>query len=256
MKPGLELRSWRQVPHMMLRPLFRAWFRATTQREREWLYPAESSEVRIAGSHPIKVLVIGDGPAAGCGVLIQCLGFAGRLARHIASSTKRGVVVTVAARPTASARSTLRNVEEMNLDGYDSIVLMLTTTDVLCLTSRESWRRSMQRLVEALGAADTASVVVTSAASVHLTRPLHRFVRRLLSAHVGALNRETYRICLRTDTPVVVLSAATELGAGVYARWGDEVGVHVARAVPVLESGDRTAQMAERSGADRRAPLV
>ena len=64
MKPGLELRSWRQVPHMMLRPLFRAWFRATTQREREWLYPAESSEVRIAGSHPIKVLVIGDGPAA------------------------------------------------------------------------------------------------------------------------------------------------------------------------------------------------
>ncbi|WP_426323521.1 hypothetical protein [Microbacterium sp. E-13] len=228
----------------MLRPLFRIWFSAT-QRGRDWLYPAGPSEVSIAGSDPIRVLVIGDGPAAGCGVLIHDRGFAAHLAGQVASVTKRGVVVTVAAQPTASARSTLRSLEEMVLDGYDCIILMLTTTDVLCLTSRESWRRSMQRLVDAVNAADAASVVVTSVASVHLTRPLKPFLRRLISSHAGALNRETYRICLRTDTPVVVLSAASELATDAYARWGRDVGMHVAHAVPVSDSENQPAQTGE-----------
>lgn len=245
MRRGLGRHPWPQVPHMILRPLFRGWFSATTQRERDWLYPTDPPEVRIAGSHPIRVLVIGDGPAAGCGVLIHDLGFAGHLAGHVASATNRGVVVTVAAQPTASARTTLRNLDNMNLDGYDCIVLMLTTTDVLCLTSRESWRRSMQRLVNALKATDAASVIVTSAASVHLIRPLAPLVRRLMSSQVGALNRETYRICLRTETPVVLLSAASELAAGAYKRWGHDVGMHVARAVPASVSGDQAAQTAE-----------
>ncbi|MET0886867.1 MAG: hypothetical protein ABWX92_10490, partial [Mycetocola sp.] len=114
---GLHL--LRQHPHVVLGPLFWGFFKARAQEQCEWFYPAGSSELSIEGIDPVRILVIGDGPAAGCGVLIHELGIAGFLARHIAEHIGRGVLVTVRAQPAASARSTLKGLDDVNLELYD-----------------------------------------------------------------------------------------------------------------------------------------
>jgi hypothetical protein len=222
------LQRLRQCWCMILGPLFWGLFRAKTQEQREWRYPTGPSEVSIAGTDPARILVIGDGPAAGFGVRTHQLGIAGHLARHIVGHIQRGVVVTVAAQPGASARSTLKRLGDMDVEGYDSIVLMLATTDAFCLTPRRSWRRNVTGLVHALESTDASSVFVTSAASLHLARPLSPFARRLTGRHARTLNVETSRICAQTSTPMIPLDAASDLTSRTYAKWGRRIGTHVA----------------------------
>ena len=222
--------TW-QSPHVVLGPVFWALFRAATQEQRGWRYPTGPAEVRVAGVDPVRILVIGDGPAAGCGVLLHEMGIAGTLARHVSVRIGRGVQVTVSAEPAASARSTLDRLDAMDLDPHDVIVLMLATTDAFCLTPRRRWIHSMTGLVGRLTADSSASVLVTSAASMQLTRTLTPFARRLTGRHARLLDAETRQICEATGTPMITLDAANDLTARTYARWGRRIGAHVVACV-------------------------
>ncbi|SFN51463.1 hypothetical protein SAMN05216219_0928 [Mycetocola miduiensis] len=212
----------------LFRPLLYGWFKVKMQDSREWRYPVGPSEVSIAGIDPARILIMGDGPAAGFGVRTHQLGIAGHLARYVAGQTERGVVVTVAAQPGASARSTLRRFDDMEVEGYDAIVLMLATTDAVCLTTRLSWRRTMTALVHALESTDASSVFVTSAASLHLARPLVPLARRLIGRHARRLNFETRQICSQTETSMIPLNATSDFTSRIYAIWGRRIGTHVA----------------------------
>jgi hypothetical protein len=236
----------RQYRAMILGPLFWGWFKTETEEQCEWRYPGGSSEVSIAGTYPTRILVIGDGPAAGFGVRTHQLGIAGHLARHIAGHIERGVVVTVAATPGASARSTLKRLGDMDVEGYDAIVLMLATTDAFCLTTRRSWRRNMTGLVHALKSTD-ATVFVTSAASLHLARRLSPFARGLTGRHARTLNVETSRICAQTRTPMIPLDAASDLTSRTYAKWGRRIGTHVLASLHKGTAQPRTERELRRS---------
>ncbi|GAB2452962.1 hypothetical protein HD599_002706 [Conyzicola lurida] len=214
--------------HVLLRAFFWGWFRARTQDESEWLYPSGSSEISVAGNDPARILLIGDGPAAGFGVRSHELGIAGNLARQTAERLERGVVVTLVAQPAASARSTLSALGELSLDGYDSIILMMATTDAFCLTTRRGWRRDMSALVKALKSADATSVFVTSTASLHLASYLSPFARRITGNHARTLDIVTGRICEQTGTPMITLDAARDLTSRTYSRWGERIGAQVA----------------------------
>ena len=217
-----------QARHTVLGPFFWALLKAKAQDVCDWKYAAGPPEVRIAGSDPARVLIVGDDTVAGFGVRSHQLGIAGYLARHLFESLGRGVVVTVVAQPGASARSTFKRLAEMNIEGYDTIVLMLATTDAFCLTRRRSWRRNMTGLVHALKSADASSIFVTSAASMQFARPLSPFARRLTGRHASMLNVETKRICSQTSTPMIRLDATSDLTSRTYARWGRRIGMHIA----------------------------
>lgn len=221
------LHCWWQYPHAVLAPLFWAWFRARTHDQREWRYPTGPSVVNIAGIDPARILIIGDGPAAGCGVRTHDLGIAGHLARHVARCIERGVVLAVVAQPGASARATLQRLDGMDLDGYETIVLMLATTDAFCLTSRRSWRRDMTGLVHALNSTATSSLLVTSTANLHLARPVSPFARALTGSHARMLDIETSRICAQFNMQMIHLDAASDLTSRTYRRWGRRIGAHV-----------------------------
>jgi hypothetical protein len=248
----------RQGPRTALGPLFWVWFKAETFEQRDWLYPTGPPEVSIAGTNPARILVIGDGPAAGFGVRTHQLGIAGHLARHLSGLLARGVVVTVVAQPAASARSTLKRLAEIDVNGYDSIVLMLATTDAFCLTLRRSWRRNMTGLVHALQSAEAPSVCVTSLASLHLGRPLLPFARRLTGTHMRTLNAETRRICAQTNTRMIPLDAASDLTSRTYARWGHRIGTHLADSLhtgPLQSPSNRASPTAGAAGSSWEDPL-
>jgi hypothetical protein len=230
-------------PHLILGPLFWAWFRARSQDEGEWRYPTGPCGISIPGPHALRILIIGDGPAAGCGVRIHELGIAGHLARHVARQTSRGVSVTVAADRAASAHSTLRRLDDFDLAGYDAVVLMLAATDAFCLTPRHSWRRDMAALVHSLRSRTSARVVVTGIATLELARSLTPLARRLTGNHARILDGETRRICAETATEMISLDAASDLTSRTYAMWARRIGSHLVDA-----TGERRAPMS----ADRR----
>lgn len=236
--------AW-QTPQVVLGPVFWLLFRAATQQQRGWRYPAGPAEVRVPGVDPFRILVIGDGPAAGCGVLLHEMGIAGTVARHVAAATGRAVVVTVSAAPDASARSTLYGLDALDLDPYDVIVLMLATTDAFCLTGRRSWRRSMTGLVRRLTAGSSASVLVTSVASMQLTRTLSPLARRVTGRHARLLDVETRQICAASRTPMITLDAANDLTARTYARWGRRIGIEAVACLRAREK-DRAARRRDR----------
>jgi hypothetical protein len=213
-------------PHLLLAPLFWAWFRADTQEEGEWRYPTGPCAIGIPGPRPLRILIIGDGPAAGCGVRIHDLGIAGHLARHVARDTSRGVSVTVAADRAASAHSTLRRLNDLDLAGYDAVVLMLAATDAFCLTPRHSWRRNMAALVHAVRSRTTARVIVTGIATLELARSLSPLARRLTGSHARMLDGETRRICAE----MVALDAAIDLTSRTYAMWARRIGARLVEA--------------------------
>lgn len=219
------------IPHTVLAPFFWALFRARARDERAWCYPTGPSDIWVPGVDPARVLVIGDGPAAGCGVLTQEIGIAGHLARDISARLERGVEVTVVAEPAASARSTLHRLDELDLRGYDSIVVMLATTDALCLTPRRSWHRDIGAVVHTVASTDAASVFVTSTARLDRAVWLAPFARRLTGRHARILDIETRRICAESGTPVIPLDAAEELTSRTYARWSTRISEHVARSL-------------------------
>lgn len=214
----------------VLAPLFWAIFRATTLEQLDWRYPHGPAAVTVEGSSPVRILVLGDGPAAGCGVRTHDEGIAGFLAREVAEATGRGVHVRVLAEPTASARSTVDRVSGADLSGHDAIVLMLAATDALCLTARRSWQRHMTALVEALSA-QTGCLVVTSVGSLDLTPALSPLARRVAGRHARLLNTVTSLVCARSAVPMVSLDAASELTAGTYARWASRIGAVVTRSL-------------------------
>lgn len=216
-----------EYPHLILAPLFRGLFRVTTNDQREWYYPTGSPVVSVPGVDPVRILLLGDSAAAGCGVLTHHLGLAGHLARHVAEHLDRGVVVRVAAQPGESARSILRGLRRSDLDGYDAIVLMLAVTDAFCLTRRRSWQHSVAGLVDALEGARTPAVFVTGAATMELARPLTPFARRLTGTHARMLNAETRRICAASRTPMIPLDAANDLTPRTYATWARRIGGHI-----------------------------
>ena len=211
---------------LILAPAYWAAFRARTQDQREWLYPSGTPQVSVPGTRPARILVIGDGPAAGAGVRIHELGITGHLARCVAANSGRGAVVTAAAQPAASARGTLKGLDPATLVGYDAIVLMLATTDAFCLTPRRSWRRSMTGILDILTSAD-AAVFVTSAADMQLARSLSPLGRWLTGSHARMLDAETRAVCERSSTRLIRLDAASDLGARTYATWGRRIGAAV-----------------------------
>ncbi len=229
----MRLRRARDHLHPALRPFFWCMFTAETRRQRSWRYPAGPAVVRVAGPEPVRILVVGDGPAAGCGVLIHELGIAGGVARHVAEASTRGVEVTVDAQPLASARSTHARLGGCDLTGYDVIVVMLAATDACCLTPPRRWRESLTGLVQSLTASGAPSVLVTLADGAHLTRSLPRSPRalRLVADHARALNAETGRICAESGTPTIALDAVGDLTPDAYARWGGRIGSRIVAAM-------------------------
>lgn len=133
-RAGGSVRDWLSRG-ALLGLVFRCWFEFVAQDHRHWMYPADEPRVVVEGSDPAQILIIGDAPAAGFGVRTHGLGIAGHLARRLSLLSARGVTVTIKAQPKASARSAVPAIEGVLHEDYDAIVLMLTTTDALCLTS-------------------------------------------------------------------------------------------------------------------------
>ena len=183
----------------LLAPLAARWSRRVREELDVVPHPFDSSRQFIAGPDPDRVLVLGNGPAIGFGVLTQDLALPGHLARRLAAATGRGVTVDVLARRGTTAAIAPRLIDEARMSHYDAVVVCVGSTDAYNLLPEERWRSDLVQLTDTLRAATAPSTLIAVLGIRPMQRPDASFGRvlRLVESHAARLDRIAEDVCAR-----------------------------------------------------------
>lgn len=161
----------------------------------------ERSGLEGAGDVPdlVRLLVVGDSTAAGVGVTSMRDALPPQLAAILA--VRRGCTVawTVSARTGATASVTAEELVPAAPIEQDIAVVLVGVNDVLKMTPRQTWRASMDRLVDALEKhlRSGGQIVLSGLPNLWQFRAFPQPLRAVLAWHGRALDREVRQIAKR-----------------------------------------------------------
>ena len=161
----------------------------------------ERSGLEGAGDVPdlVRLLVVGDSTAAGVGVTSMRDALPPQLSAILA--VRRGCTVawTVSARTGATASVTAEELVPAAPIEQDIAVVLVGVNDVLKMTPRQTWRASMDRLVDALARhlRPGGQIVLSGLPNLWQFRAFPQPLRAVLAWHGRALDREVRQIAKR-----------------------------------------------------------
>lgn len=161
----------------------------------------ERSGLEGAGDVPdlVRLLVVGDSTAAGVGVTSMRDALPPQLSAILA--VRRGCTVawTVSARTGATASVTAEELVPAAPIEQDIAVVLVGVNDVLKMTPRQTWRASMNRLVDALEKhlRPGGQIVLSGLPNLWQFRAFPQPLRAVLAWHGRALDREVRQIAKR-----------------------------------------------------------
>jgi lysophospholipase L1-like esterase len=193
--------------------------------------PTDAPQARVPGPDPLRLLLLGSGPAVGWGVTRHSLALPGALARAISADVDRGVTVDVVADPRMTAANARHALRGRNLDHYDSVVVTLGVNDALRLTSGKQWATEMRALYDLLVASTNPHTRIFFV-GVHPIRRIPGYdslIGAIAAHHASRLNSITATVCGSSYLPP--LSAPSRRRgvqdrhrtAGQYTRWASEL---------------------------------
>lgn len=121
------------------------WVRARTEVLPPAAGPDTGTVAEQAPGPPMRVAVLGESTAAGCGVATHDEGFPGSLARALAASYDCPVTWKVVGRYGATGRRIRYQLLPQLGEGYDLAVLLAGANDVLGRRSPDQWGRTSRR---------------------------------------------------------------------------------------------------------------
>ena len=152
----------------------------------------ERTGIEGEGGDRLRLVVLGESPAAGVGVPDQRDGLARRLAAEITRRRGGAVAWTVCARTGATAARVTRDLVPIAPTGQDVAVVVLGVNDSLRLRSRRAWRAEVGRLLDDLAPhlAPGGQVVLTGVPDLGAFPSLPQPLRAVLGWHARALDRQ------------------------------------------------------------------
>lgn len=164
---------------------------------------------RVGDGPALRLSVVGESTAAGCGVLTHDEGMAGQLARALVSTgLAPGVEWSVTARNGATASAFRRSLLPGIPDGVDLTVVLLGVNDVLARTPPSTWRTEVGGLLDVLRSRST-QVVLTGIPPFDAFPSLPATLARFLREHADRLNAVTQQ--LAADLPQVIWVGGEDL---------------------------------------------
>lgn len=238
--------------------------------------PADSPQAFVAGRSSLRVLLAGSGPVVGWGVGSHDLGLPGAVARAIAATTGRGVVVDVVADPSAGARRLGRLLRSTDVGRYDVAVLSAAVADTVRLVEPRRWGHRVEALLTAVRASGVPVVALLGAQPIRSLPPYDEAFRSFVQEHAERLNREAVDACRTAGAVFVRLPASPKTeggrhrGPADYLFWARRIADALAPALighaveeehPGSEAHDRVAaierlRLAERTNDGRLTGLV
>jgi lysophospholipase L1-like esterase len=151
------------------------------------------------GTGLLRLLVIGDSTAAGVGVTSMRDALPPQLAAILAARRRCTIAWTVSAQTGATASVTAEELVPAAPIEQDIAVVLVGVNDVLKMTPRQTWRASMDRLVDALQKhlRPGGQIVLAGLPNLWQFRAFPQPMRAVLGWHGRALDREIRQIAKR-----------------------------------------------------------
>ncbi|MEP6481593.1 MAG: GAF domain-containing protein [Rhodoglobus sp.] len=143
------------------------------------------------GVDPDRVLFIGSGPIVGYGVLSYDLSISGEVARQVSQITRRGVDADIVADPNLDIATATIALENLHIERYDAVVLMLGSIEVVTLYPLARWRRDLILLLDRLATEGSASLQILVIGAPPLAKIVRVPLPAVFAAHGQAINRIT-----------------------------------------------------------------
>jgi GAF domain-containing protein len=216
----------------LLRPMMRAWYAHAMSASSAVPKPVDATSVSVEGADPDAVLLIGNGPAHGWGVVTHQLSLTGHLGRAVTARTERPCAVTYIGDETMNVSSVLAWVGDHDLTAYDVVVVVLGMNDAVRLTRVPVWRERFAELMDALTASirPSARILVAGMQPVRSVTPYDSVLGGIAQRHAGRLDREARGIVDRTERASSCALGAPELepdrphgSSRVYRSWAREI---------------------------------
>lgn len=132
----------------MARPWIRVWYASALRAWKSLPRPVDAPFVHAVGANPSRLLLLGNGPAVGYGVLSHSLALSGHVAQQVSALTGRGVDLEIRAAVDLTAGSAREALAGLQLERFDAVVLTLGNNDALRLTPVRQWRRALAALLD------------------------------------------------------------------------------------------------------------
>ena len=190
--------------------------------------PTDSPQAFVAGRQSLRVLLAGSGPVIGWGVGSHDLALPGALARALAATTGRGVVVDVAAHPSAGVRRVAGMVRTARAARYDIVILSATVADTIRMVEPRRWGAHVAALLRQVRADGAGTVVWLGAQPIRSLPPYDDAFRDFVQEHAERLNRVASAACAETGAVFLPLPASPKPEGGrhrtpadylYWARW-------------------------------------
>ena len=187
---------------------------------------------------PLRLAVLGDSTAAGCGVHTHEEGFPGSLAREIAARTLRPVEWQVAGQFGATARRIRYRLLPQISEDLDAAVLLAGGNDVMTGRSPDEWRADLGAIADDL-MERARHVVIAGVPPFALFPAIPPTLGRYLSERAAALDEVSRQVCAgrpctkwvtMTEIPPPEYFAVDRfhLSAAGYRRWAQVIADHLA----------------------------
>jgi hypothetical protein len=137
---------------VVFRPMLRLWLRTYAQGP---IFASRSNghfQVHASGADADRILLVIDRPSAGDGGGSQELGLAGHLARQLSLLSGRGTDIDILSNGNMNAAECARALAGVDLARFDSVILMVGSSEALALTSVRRWSSELGLLLDAVDA--------------------------------------------------------------------------------------------------------
>jgi len=128
----------------------RAWYAFRMLRMRTQVQPKDVPAVRSGDPEADRILVVGNGPSHGWGVVSHQLALTGQLAEAVAARTGRACDADLIGAEAMNVRSALAWIGDRDLRGDDSVVLVVGFNDALRFTPVATWERELRLLIDGI----------------------------------------------------------------------------------------------------------
>jgi len=210
----------------------RAWYAVRILRMRSRVQPQDVPAVRSGDPLADRILVVGNGPSHGWGVITHHLALTGRLADAVAERTGRACDVDLIGAESMNVRSALAWIGDRDLRGDDCVVLVVGFNDALRLTPVATWERELRTLMDGIAGRlrhESAIVVVGIPPSSSFSSA-GGLAERFSDRHRLKLNAASKQIARIRGVDYLELPPSKEAGSphAVYREFASRIAVDVA----------------------------
>ena len=210
----------------------RAWYAFRMLRMRTQVQPTDVPAVRSGDPLADRILLIGNGPSHGWGVVTHQLALTGQLADAVAARTGRACDADLIGAEAMNVRSALAWIGDRELRGDDCVVLVLGFNDALRFTPVATWRSELRQLLDGIAGRlrHESAIVVVGIPPIASFSSYGSLAGKLSDQHRLKLNAATRQIARIRGIEYVELALpkSTRGSDAVYREFAARIAVDVA----------------------------